>query len=155
MEGESEHNEQRAMKIGQVARELNISVETIRMYETAGLILPEKTGSGQRLFDVNDVFWLNCIRRLIKEQGMNLEGIRRLLALMPCWNIKPCTAKDQQICPAVLKAEQPCWAMKEQLPPICKTANCRECAVYQSASKCTNLKTLLYGIRKRAMALTF
>lgn len=135
------------LKIGQVARKLEVSVETIRMYESAGLVLAAKSKSGQRLYNEQDFHWLSCIRKLIKEQGLNIEGIRRLLALMPCWYLKPCTEKDMEHCPIPRDASGPCWARKQELPNVCKTTNCRDCRVYQSAVECTNLKALLFRYR--------
>lgn len=130
-------------KIRQVAAQLDIAVETIRMYEREGLLLTAKTASGQRLFDDADVHWIGCIRRLIKEKGLNLEGIRRLLALIPCWQLRPCSEDERKNCPAYLNATLPCWMIKAELFGNCASSHCRECPVYQSASNCDNLKILL------------
>jgi MerR family transcriptional regulator/heat shock protein HspR len=80
---------------------------------------------------------------LIKDQGLNLEGIRRMLALMPCWALRPCSEEERKKCPAYLDATQPCWMIKAELAGNCPTIDCRECIVYQSASHCENLKALL------------
>lgn len=130
-------------KIRQVAAKLDIAVETIRMYEREGLLLSAKTATGQRLFDDADVHWIGCIRRLIKEKGLNLEGIRRLLALVPCWELRPCSEDERKNCPAYLGATVPCWMIKSELSGNCQSANCRECPIYQSASQCDNLKMLI------------
>jgi MerR family transcriptional regulator/heat shock protein HspR len=131
-------------KIGEVARMLEISVETIRMYEREGILLVEKTESGQRQFSEDDLLWIGCIRRLIKEKGLNIEGIRRLLALLPCWNLRPCSDEERKICPALLGATQPCWTMKDIIPESCRTDDCHTCNVYQSAIHCDNLKKIFY-----------
>lgn len=131
-------------KIGEVARMLDVSVELIRAYEKEGLIIPHKTESGQRQFSENDIEWLRCIRRQITEQGMNIEGIRRLLALMPCWECGPCTESEKVTCPAYQGTTKPCWAIKEQLPESCRESNCRECKVYNNASCCENLKKVFF-----------
>ena len=106
----------------------------------------EKTASGQRIFNEDDLNWVNCIRRLIKQKGLNIEGIRRMLALMPCWHLRPCTADNFQSCSFALGGVKPCWMMKAQLPSSCKKAECRYCNVYRGASKCENMKKLLYQI---------
>jgi MerR family transcriptional regulator/heat shock protein HspR len=131
-------------KIGEVARQLDVAVETVRMYEREGLLIPEKTDSGQRIFNDADLHWIVCIRRLIKEKGLNLEGIRRMLALMPCWHLKPCGSSDFENCPLAFGGVKPCWMLKSQLPDVCKHAECRYCKVYQSASQCENLKKLFF-----------
>lgn len=134
-------------KIGEVARQLEIAVETIRMYERAGLFIPEKTESGQRTFNDEDIHWLSCIRRLITELGMNIQGIRMMLALMPCWGLKPCSEQNRSICPAFHGAIKPCWMMKDKIPESCR-GNCRECNVYRSAINCENLKSMIYHIKE-------
>jgi MerR family transcriptional regulator/heat shock protein HspR len=136
------------LKIGEVARQLDLAVETIRMYEREGLLLAHKTATGQRLFDESDVHWIGCIRRLIKEKGLNLEGIRRLLALIPCWELRPCSEEERKNCPAFLNATRPCWMIKSQLSEECQTFNCRDCPVYQSAIHCDNLKVLLQKMQR-------
>jgi MerR family transcriptional regulator/heat shock protein HspR len=137
---------QKWYKIGEVARRLDIAVETVRMYEREGLLLPEKTASGQRIFNEDDLTWVNCIRRLIKKKGLNIEGIRRMLALMPCWHLRPCTADNFQSCAFALGGVKPCWTMKANLPAPCRNAECRYCNVYRGASKCENMKKLLYQV---------
>jgi MerR family transcriptional regulator/heat shock protein HspR len=122
---------------------LDIAVETIRMYEREGLLLPHKTASGQRLFNESDIHWISCIRRLIKEKGLNLEGIRRLLALIPCWELRPCSEEERKNCTAYWDETRPCWMMKADVSENCRIFNCRDCQVYQVASRCDNLKTLL------------
>lgn len=139
-----ESSKKKVVKIGEVARELDIAVETIRMYERGGILLTDKTPTGQRIFNESDVHWINCIRRLIKEQGLNLEGIRRLLALIPCWEIRSCTAEEKEICPVYNGSIKPCWAMKSEVPPTCQSENCHACPVYMNAIQCENLKNVLY-----------
>ncbi len=135
--------EQKWFKIGEVARFVDVSVETIRMYEREGLLIPERKDTGQRLFNQADIHWVGCIRHLIKEEGLNIEGIRRLLSLIPCWNIKPCTAAERRDCPAYLRSTKPCWMIKPQLSRVCQDEDCRRCQVYQNAMRCENLKSLL------------
>ncbi|MDZ7290863.1 MAG: MerR family transcriptional regulator [candidate division KSB1 bacterium] len=137
------------LKIGQVAKRLNIAVETIRMYEREGILITEKTPTGQRVFNGSDLHWIGCIRRLIKEQGLNLEGIRRLLALMPCWEWRHCTQAERENCPAFHGAMRPCWIMKPEIPATCRADNCRTCVVYQNACQCDNLKEMIYRLRQQ------
>jgi MerR family transcriptional regulator, heat shock protein HspR len=132
-------------RIGEVARKLSISVETIRVYEREGLLISEKTESGQRHYYDTDVDWLTCIRRLIKEEGLNIEGIRRILAFMPCWEWHPCSAEDKQNCPASKSTRKPCWMLKDEVAEICRNKDCRKCTVYTSAIKCENLKPRLFA----------
>ena len=135
--------EEKRYKIGEVSRRLDVAVETIRMYEREGLIVIAKTETGQRYYNDDDLHWLGCIRQLIKEQGLNIEGIRRLLSLIPCWQIKPCSQEDREGCPAYEGAIKPCWMIKGELNGECQDLDCRRCHVYINAHECTNLKGLL------------
>ncbi len=140
-------NHENVLKIGRAAKQLDIAVETIRMYEREGLLIPLRTATGQRVFSEHDLHWISCIRRLIKEKGLNIEGIRRLLALMPCWDMKPCSLEDKSRCPAFMGVTQPCWTLKPDIPEVCRDADCRDCTVYRSAADCANLKALLYRLK--------
>jgi len=137
-------NPKKTYKIGEVARQMDVAVETIRVYEREGILLTEKSSTGQRIFNDNDIHWISCIRRLIREQGMNMEGIRRLLALMPCWEWRPCSEEERNSCQAVRSGEGPCWTMRHCVPESCRGQNCRECNVYQNAIRCENLKPRLF-----------
>ncbi len=132
--------------IGMMAKKVGVAVQTLRMYEQAGLILPVKTPAGRRMYSTADLRLVQCIRRLIKEKRLNLEGIRRLLSLVPCWEIKPCTPEERKQCAAYRENNTPCWALKET---ACRqqNINCRLCPVYNWASYCDRVKSLLkqYG----------
>jgi len=129
--------------IGIVARKLGISEHTIRLYERAGLIIPYKKESGHRLFSMRDMERIECIKKTINEKKISIAGIRRLLALIPCWEIKGCEDEIKLSCPAYVDYEKPCWLHKEQLKGDCATNECRECPVYNSIKSCDELKELL------------
>jgi MerR family transcriptional regulator, copper efflux regulator len=69
------------MKIGQLAREAGVPIDTVRYYERHGL-LPEPTRepSGYRVYAPADVDRLRFVRRA-KALGFTLVEIRELLAL--------------------------------------------------------------------------
>lgn len=69
------------MTIGQVARECEIGVETVRFYERKGLIPPPpRKGSGYRQFAPDTVQRIHFIQRA-KDLGFSLKEIRDLLSL--------------------------------------------------------------------------
>ena len=69
------------LKIGEVARQSQIGIETIRFYERQGLLAePDRRPSGYRQYDPTVVTRLGFIRRA-KELGFTLAEIRELLAL--------------------------------------------------------------------------
>ena len=63
-------------KIGQVAKELETSVDTLRYYERIGLIDPPYRKGGQRLYDPDAVRWVDFLKAL-KATGMSLEDMKR------------------------------------------------------------------------------
>jgi MerR family transcriptional regulator/heat shock protein HspR len=54
--------------------------QTLRQYDRLGLVSPGRTLAGQRLYSAHDIELLREVQRLSNE-GVNLEGIKRVLAL--------------------------------------------------------------------------
>ncbi len=70
-----------ALTIGQVARHLNVNVETIRYYERIGLVArPERVESGFRRYPHMTVERIRFIRKA-KDLGFSLKEISELLSL--------------------------------------------------------------------------
>ncbi len=70
-----------AAKIGQVAHETGLSIDTIRFYEKQGLLKrSRRTEGGFRLFGSDDVQTLKFVRKA-QELGFSLSEIRELLIL--------------------------------------------------------------------------
>ena len=55
--------------------------QTLRIYESKGLVRPGRTAGGTRLYSEHDLERLREIQRLTTELGLNLAGVRRVLAL--------------------------------------------------------------------------
>ena len=65
-----------------VAAELaGMHPQTLRIYETKGLVRPGRTPGGTRLYSDHDLGRLREIQRLTTELGLNLAGVRRVIAL--------------------------------------------------------------------------
>jgi len=65
-----------------VAAELaDMHPQTLRMYETRGLIEPKRSPKGTRLYSQADVERLRRIQEMTTEWGMNLAGVERVFAL--------------------------------------------------------------------------
>ncbi len=133
--------------ISTAAELVGISVHTIRMYEKEGLILPYKKNSNQRRYSDKDIERIKCIRRTINEHKMTIEGIRRVLALIPCWTIIKCKDSDKTNCEAYNGYTQPCWMINHK-NNLCAGKICRECEVYNSFSNCSSIKNKLKEILK-------
>ena len=67
--------------IGEVAKQLGIHDQTIRMYERKKLIHPQRSAHQTRLFNKNDVTKINIIITLTQEIGLNLSGVKIVFAL--------------------------------------------------------------------------
>ncbi len=55
--------------------------QTLRIYESKGLVRPGRTPGGTRLYSDHDLERLREIQRLTTELGLNLAGVRRVIAL--------------------------------------------------------------------------
>jgi len=112
---------------------LKVHPRTLRLYEKHGLISPKRRGK-KRFFSNNDLRWINCIREMIHEQGLNITGIKRLLTLLPCWQVKGCSEEERQRCSARYEKTEPCWKLAEKICPE-KFEYCKECKVYNEYRK--------------------
>jgi MerR family transcriptional regulator/heat shock protein HspR len=128
--------------ISTAARLLGISVHTLRMYEKEGLLIPFKSNGNQRRYSDMDLERIRCIRRAINEDKIGIEGIRRMLALIPCWAIVSCTAADREKCEAYNSYEKPCWTYKHK-NNFCENLDCFNCEVYNSFGDCGSIKEKL------------
>jgi MerR family transcriptional regulator, heat shock protein HspR len=65
-----------------VAAELaGMHPQTLRIYETRGLITPKRSRGNTRLYSQEDVDRLRRIQELTSEMGMNLAGVERVFEL--------------------------------------------------------------------------
>ena len=65
-----------------VAAELaGMHPQTLRIYETRGLITPKRSSGNTRLYSQEDVDRLRRIQELTSEMGMNLAGVERVFEL--------------------------------------------------------------------------
>ncbi len=55
--------------------------QTLRMYETKGLVRPQRTPGGTRLYSEADIERLRIVQRLTSELGLNLAGVELALRL--------------------------------------------------------------------------
>ncbi|MDO5722645.1 MAG: MerR family transcriptional regulator [Actinomycetaceae bacterium] len=65
-----------------VAAELaGMHPQTLRQYDRLGLVTPQRTRGRGRRYTARDVERLREVQRLSQDEGINLEGIRRILQL--------------------------------------------------------------------------
>ena len=67
--------------ISVAARLLDMHPQTLRKYERLGLVRPARTLGSMRLYSRGEIERLRFIKRLVEEDGVNLAGVQRLLAV--------------------------------------------------------------------------
>lgn len=55
--------------------------QTLRTYDRLGLVVPSRARGGGRRYTPRDVHRLRLVQRLSQDEGVNLNGIRRIIAL--------------------------------------------------------------------------
>jgi len=128
------------IKIGQVASDFDISLDLLRLYEREGLLIPLRSQYGTRYFTHNDYRWISMLLRLMREARMTCASLRRLLALVQCWEHRHCAPEKVASCPVASEQAGPCWS---QCPECEDSATCYVCPVYRAAPESEELKALL------------
>ena len=126
-------DERKSLYTIRVAAELSgVSPGTIREYERQGLLRVHRDpNSRHRLFSALEIDWVRQIWHLIHEEHLNVEGIRRLLTVVPCFKIAKCSQEMREACHIVREEYKPCWASNS--PPLCCAESgriCQACEVY-------------------------
>ena len=66
--------------ISVAAEMVSMPIQNLRVYESRGLVDPERTAGGTRRYSRDDVERLTRIRELL-DDGLNLAGVGRVLTL--------------------------------------------------------------------------
>jgi|SRR5262245_8094798 len=67
--------------ISVAARMLGMHPQTLRKYERLGLVQPTRTVGSMRLYSRDELERLKIIKKLVDDDGVNLAGVQRLLAI--------------------------------------------------------------------------
>ncbi len=113
--------------MGIAASILEVHPRTLRIYEEEGLISPCRQG-GKRFFSQSDIAWIKCLRSMIHEENISIEGIKRLLEYVPCWELKNCHGEKRNNCVASKKGEKRCWEFSKK---TCENS-CKNCQTYSN-----------------------
>ena len=76
----TEHERPRYM-ISVAAELVGMHPQTLRIYETKGLVRPRRTPGNTRLYSEADLDRLRLIQRLTTELGLNLAGVETVIRL--------------------------------------------------------------------------
>jgi len=124
-------NKQPIFPISVAAKLLDVHPRTLRIYEEEGLLKPARQGN-KRFFSNDDIDWVRCLRKLIHEEGISIPGVKKLLDLTPCWQIKNCPEDIRSACTAFVDNTTPCW---QQAKTYCarEPSQCESCEVFVKA----------------------
>ncbi len=64
------------------ARMLSVRTQTLRYYESIGLVEPARSKGNQRVYSQNDVERIRQIRNLMDDLGVNLAGVEVVMNLL-------------------------------------------------------------------------
>lgn len=68
--------------ISVAARMCGVRTQTLRYYETLGLVTPARTRGNQRVFSREDIDRVRRVRNLVDDLGVNLAGVEVILRLL-------------------------------------------------------------------------
>lgn len=129
---EEEKKDMPLYPIGIVAELIGTTDQTLRLYEKHGLIKPARRNKN-RFYSENNIKWLKCLRELIHNKKISIEGIKKLLEYAPCWELTECSEERKNKCSAYIDKTKPCWELNKR---ICNKDNkgklCEDCVVYLS-----------------------
>lgn len=128
---EKEKKEMPLYTIGVVSELMGTTNQTLRLYEKHGLIKPARKNKN-RFYSENDVRWLFCLRDLIHNKKISIEGIKKLLNYAPCWEITSCPEERKTKCLAYIDRAKPCWELNQMFcnRKTGSLSRCEDCVVY-------------------------
>ncbi|RLF97301.1 MerR family transcriptional regulator [Thermococci archaeon] len=65
--------------ISVAAKLSGLHIQTLRLYEKRGVVVPKRTHKNTRLYSFNDIKKLKIIKVLVKDRGLRVEQVVRIL----------------------------------------------------------------------------
>jgi MerR family transcriptional regulator/heat shock protein HspR len=131
---EKEKKDMPLYTIGIVAELLGITGQTLRLYEKRGLVKPSRKKKN-RFYSENDIRWLLCLRELVHNKKISIEGVKKLLNYAPCWEITMCPEERKNKCHAYKDRSKPCWEINQMICSNKSGNRCEDCIVFSSKAK--------------------
>ncbi|MCX5789947.1 MAG: MerR family transcriptional regulator [Elusimicrobia bacterium] len=94
---EDHGNNEPVYTIGVASRLLKVCPATLRIWERKGLVKPARLGKN-RFYSGCDLDRLRMIKDMIRTRRLNIEGVKSVLGLSRCWELKKCPAKKRASC---------------------------------------------------------
>ena len=117
--------------IGIVAELVGTTDQTLRLYEKHGLITPARRNKN-RYYSENDIKWIRCIRDLIHNKKISIQGIKKLMEYAPCWELINCSKERRESCSSYINKTKPCWELNRRICASQSGKMCEDCVVYLS-----------------------
>lgn len=134
--------------ISVAAKLLDIHPRTLRIYEEEGLLSPARKGQ-KRFYSGDDLDWIRCLRNLIHDQGISIPGIKKLLELTPCWEIRNCSPEKRETCSAYVDNTTPCWE-RDDIACASEPGRCLNCEFFAKAMKKAGVSSILLPTKDKA-----
>ncbi len=113
--------------IATAAELLELHPRTLRLYEQAGLIKPARKNN-RRFYSNSDLEWVRIVRHLIHDEGLNQQGLRRMLAMVTYWQVTDGEPPEGDVCRGRASRTSPCWDGNGSEDSICHS-----CSIYLAA----------------------
>lgn len=91
-------NNQPLYTIGIAAKNLSVCQATLRLWEKKGLIHPVRMGKN-RFYSECNMERLQKIKKLLREEHINIAGVKSIINKLLCWEIKNCPSEERDVCP--------------------------------------------------------
>ena len=83
--------------IGIVSKLLEVCPATLRIWESKGLIKPARLGRNG-FYSRCDLDRLKYIKELLQKKQLNIEGVKSVLSITRCWEVKKCKPEARDAC---------------------------------------------------------
>lgn len=133
---------QRSYSISEAADILCVSVPTLRMYEREGLVIPSRRDSGHRAYTETQLERIRCYRQTMAHDKITIAHLKRLLSLIPCWEINQCSESSRATCKAYPSRDAPCWEVTDKSWQS-QCGECLECEVYKRSQDAGELVRMI------------
>ncbi len=105
---------EKTYRIGEVSKLLELNSSVLRFWESEfAQIQPLRTDKGQRLYSENHISLLRRIKALLHEQGMTIDGARRILDAPASSTLSPMDAVGVAADAACARCEQMNTALQD------------------------------------------
>ena len=116
--------------IATAAELLELHPRTLRLYEQAGLIKPARKNN-RRFYSNSDLEWLRIVRHMIHDEGLNQQGLHRMLAMVTYRQVVDGEPPHGNTCRARASRIDPCWDSTSSQDG--ESGLCHSCHIYLAA----------------------